>query len=157
MLEPRAIDGSEFTVVPSQPGLAIPRELFLQRFSGAIDTCISACNLKTQSVKKRSNVFALEQCPYNGTQLFADEIVMAPNVGMFLGNTLSQQTVLNHLWRLERFPRYVHLGIEGYNATEIRFVVQASCCYASVYDPNHPIPLFPLRACGFMTSLYRGV
>ncbi|WP_425396870.1 hypothetical protein [Aeoliella sp.] len=155
MIEPKAINGSQFTVVLSQPGLAMPRELFMQRFSDAVDACISVCNLQAESPQKRSHVFALEQCVFNGTQLFADEVVMAPNVGRFLGDALSKQAVLDHLWRRERFPRYVHLFVTSYNDVQIQFLVQASCCYCSIYDPEHSIPLYPIRACGFWDSGHR--
>jgi hypothetical protein len=151
--ESKAIDGSAFTYIPSPRGIAMLEDLFKQRFLAAIDACMVACNVETKAAKQRDFLFAFEQCPFNGTQLFADEVVMAPNEGKLLGNALSMQSVFDHLWRLDRFPRYVHLFIDSFSDDEVRFIVQASCCYSSIYDPEHRIEFFPIQVRGFRRSM----
>ncbi len=157
MFESRAINGSEFEIVPSQPGVVMQHMQFVHRFTKAIDKCIQLCQLESgAAAPERNHFFALDQFSFNGTQLFADEVVVAPNECKFLGDGFSLQSILDTLWISDRFPRYVHLGIEEYDNSAIQFIVQFSCCYHRVYDPDHPNSLFPVRVLGKMKSSFRG-
>lgn len=156
MFDSKALDGNDFRMLPSQEGVAMPQEVLERRFSEAIETCTSMCGLgKSGAMSDREHTFGLEQIPYNGNQLYADEVVVSPNKGVFLGDAFSKRAILDYLWRYDRFPRYIHLGIENHDKNEIHFIVQMSCCYCSVYDPKHPNPLFPVRVFGFITSVFR--
>ena len=154
--ETTSVHGEEFQVVPSQQGLPMPRELFISRFKKAIDRCMDLTGLSTQeSMCDRKLSFGLEQCPYNGDQLFADEVVLAPNRGCFIADNLTEHELLSKLWRFGRCPRYVHVGVERHADDEIYFLLQMSCCLQSVYDPAHPNPCYPMRPLGWIASLYR--
>ncbi len=157
MFESKALDGNDFRVLPIQEGAAMSREVFVSRFGNAIEVCTSMRGLAVSGTcTGREHIFGLEQIPYNGNQLYADEVVLSPNKGICVWDAFSKDKVLEYLWRFDRFPRYVHLGIENYDEKEIHFLVQISCCYCSVYDPKHPNPLYPVRVFGGITSVFSG-
>ncbi len=155
MLETRTIDGEIFTRVPFCNGKQMALPEFLSRFEAAIFDCINV-NREHGGVENASvtNSFGVEQFPYNGDSLFTDEIVFAPNTGRFIADGLSRAGLISLLWKRERFPRYVHLGMEQ-RPTGCHFFLQISCCYSSMYAIDHPNPIYPFRVLGSIRSVFR--
>jgi hypothetical protein len=139
----RSLHG-EAWIIEGPPNRPVMSEVYLlERFALTRERCLSLRLAQPNSSVR--HLYGVEQIPYNGRGHYKDEFVVAPNMSCSVGENLAESEMLAFLWRYDRHPRFIHLGVESISDSSVHFRVQFSCLFTWILEADHPNPYYPFQ------------